>query len=326
MQFEDYCCFLAAYKLLLPPAWRDENVRIRQKLAEAEYPLLSASERSPRILDDVWAQFLAMVPKVSDVLCRVPELKKMDDQERFNAARQLDVELRHFEHDVEQFLNLPHVLEVLRPTDLSPPHGWRHADCCPPLPFTPHVMQYPPAGMFRSMIFAFKCYTWAVLYPPIRDALGDAAREITFEPAYVCSVEVCRTFAGLEDSFLGDNPETLLPVFASLILATTTCPPELRVWLWSKLVHFEKLGHLSFDPIKRNLASLWDMPEIVTERYASSRDTSPPQILRNLDCDDIEVTMKDTKLEESDTPSTGDDGSLEPLTRGRGLYGLSEDF
>ena len=326
MQFEDYCCFLAAYKLLLPHIWRTENVRIRQELAEADYPRLSGTERISRILDDAWAYFLALVPNVSDVVYGVPQLTKLGGQERLNAARQLDNQLRNFEHDIQDFLNSTHVLEALAPvpTISLHSHGLRHTECCPRFPLSPYAMQYSPSGKFRITIFGFKCYIWAVLYPPIREAIGNAAREITFEAADICSIEVCKTFAWLEDS-LGDNPDNFLPVFSSLVLSTTTCPPELRVWLWCKLVHFETLGHLSFDPIKRNLASLWNMPEIITERHPPSTDSAPPQILSEPYCEDIEATMKDIKLNEEETSSGLDDSELEPLTRGRGLYGLSEE-
>jgi len=324
MHFEDYCCFLAAYKFLLPTHWREENVRIRHELAQVEYPGLSQTERIPRILDDIWAEFLSLIPTVCNVLSRVPELKKMEGLARFNAASELDAELFEFEQSLELFLNLPHVLEALSPAaSSSQAHGWRHAGCCPPLPFVPHLMQHPTAGIFRIIVLAFKCYIWAVLYPPIRDVLGASATEIIFEPADTCSFEVCRTFAGLEDSLLGDNADNFLPVFASLVLATTTCPPESRLWLWHKFVHFEKLGHLTFDPMKRKLASLWNMPEIISEKQLPAEDICPPDIA--VDCSDMESVMKDVKEEEVELSSVTDDSGLEPLTRARGLYGLSHE-
>jgi hypothetical protein len=324
MHFEDYCCFLAAYEFLLPAHWREENVRIRQNLAQVEYPRLSETERIPRILDDIWAEFLSLMPTVSNVLSRVPELKKMEGQARFNAASELDAELYEFEQSLELFLNSPHVLEALSPAaSSSHAHGWRHVDCCPHLPFTPHLMQHPGAGIFRIRVLAFKCYIWAVLYPPIQDVLGASATEIIFEPADTCSFEVCKTFAGLEDSPLGDNPDNFLTVFASLVLATTTCPLESRLWLWHKFLHFEKLGHLTFDPMKRKLASLWNMPEIISEKRLPTEDICLPDI--EIDGDYIQWIMKDVMQEEVELSSLTDESGLEPLTRARGLYGLSHE-
>jgi len=185
-------------------------------------------------------------------------------------------------------------------------------------------MQHPPAGAFRVLIYGLKCYTRAVLYPPIRETLGDQATQIAFEPGDLCSIEVCKTFAGLEDSYLGENPENFLPLFTPLILSTTTCPPDLRSWLWYKLVHFEKLGHLAFDPVKSNLTKLWNMPEIIMERKPPEEDFSP-QVFRKLSGDDIEATMKEVDLEEMETKSAESSESLEPISRGRGLYGLWDD-
>ena len=116
-------------------------------------------------------------------------------------------------------------------------------------------MQYPLAGTVRMMVFGFKCYVRAVIYPPLLDALGDRAKAVELEPAEYYSTEICRTFAGLEDAF-DDNPDSFLPLFTSLILATTTCPRELRVWLWCKLIHFENLCNLTFDSVMRNIASV----------------------------------------------------------------------
>ena len=324
MQFEDYCCFLGAYKLLLPDEWREEDARVRRILAEAEYPHLSAEARIPRLLDDIWPQFLALIPKVSNVLHKIPVMKNMESHERIIMALQLDVELQEFVDEVQQFLNLPHVIEALQPAAPMPPYGWRHVECCPPLPFVPHPMKYPPAGMFRIMIFAFKCYIHAIMYPQIQLALGNQAKLFGLEPAEFCSIESCKTFAGLEDSSLGDNPENFLPIFATIIPAAASCPPDVRAWLWCKFVHFEKLGHLNFDPVRSSLAQLWNMPEIMTERSFPKEEPLPP-VLGTLS-DDIEATMNEINFEEAETNSADvevvDNGSLEPITRARGMYGL----
>lgn len=324
MQFEDYCCFLGAFKFLLPDAWREEDVRIRQILAEVEYPRLSPEARIPRLLDDIWAQFLALIPKVSNVLCKIPVLKTMESHERIIKALQLNVQLQEFVNEAQAFLNLPLVIEALQPASSTPPYGWRHVNCCPPLPFVPHAMKYPRAGMFRIMIYAFKCYIHAIIYPAIQVVLGSQAKLTGMEPAELCSIESCKTFAGLEDSYLGENPDNFLPLFASIGLAAAPCPPDLRIWLWSKFVHFEKLGHLTFDPMRSRLANLWDMPEIMTEQSLPEKESSP-DFLRTLSCDDIEATMKEINLEDEahlGESEVMDDGSLEPITRARGLYGL----
>src|ERR1700726_2842518 len=111
---EDYCCFLAAYKTLLPITWREENVRKRTEIAQRDYPLLSREERKPRILDDVWQQYLALVPRLADVLVGVVSLKEMEGEERSMKAARLEAQLRAFDKDVRDLLKRPHVLEVLQ--------------------------------------------------------------------------------------------------------------------------------------------------------------------------------------------------------------------
>ena len=87
------------------------------------------------------------------------------------------------------------------------------------------------------------------------------------------------------------------------------------------------MGHLTFDPVRSSLAKLWDMPEIMTERSFPKKE-SPPSILKTLS-DDIEATMNEVNLAEVETNSADaevvDDGSLEPITRARGMYGLWDD-
>ena len=48
---EDYCCMRSAYGMLLSSEWRQENVRIRRKLAIAEYSRLAQKDHKPRLLE-----------------------------------------------------------------------------------------------------------------------------------------------------------------------------------------------------------------------------------------------------------------------------------
>src|SRR5579862_4190589 len=292
---EDYCCFLAAYRCLLPITWREENVRKRAEIALRDYPLLAREERKPRILDDVWQQYLAVVPRLADILVGVVSLKEMEKEERAMKAARLEADLRAFDKDIRALLKRPHVLEVLQIAPLPISFRNKHASCCPPLPFVPNILQYPPAGFFRQIFLAVQAYTRAVLQPPLRSANPLEATEMEGEDLSYFSLEMCRTFAGLEYS-LGDYPDALLPCFSSLVLATATCPLNARQWLWYKLSHLERLGHLTFDPIKRNLASLWDMPDLAVSGYRSSRGSPNLKMLRTLSCEDITACMDQMKL------------------------------
>lgn len=321
---EDYCCFLAAYKCLLPRTWRAENLRKRTEIAERDYPLLSEEERRARLLDDVWARFLVLVPRLADVLAGIIPLKSMEGKERSDEASRLQSELKAFDKDLRDLMKLPHVLEVLQIAPLPNPFRNKHAACCPPLPFVPHILLCPPAGFFRLVVLSIEAYSQAVLLPPLQKEIPGEVAGREGEDAPYFAIEMCRTFAGLEYS-LGDDPDALLPCFSALVLATATCPINTRKWLWYKLSHLERLGHLTFDPIKRNLAALWDMPDLAVSGYRFSRESPNPNPWKSLSCDDITSCMDKMKIEEDPVMvDEEEDEALSPLMQGRGLYGIRE--
>src|SRR5437762_7743697 len=87
---EAHCCFSAGSKPLLPVAWRDTSVRIRQALAHEEYPLLSSEERTSRLLGDLWAQLKALNPKHHDIQEAILLLKTLEGQARLSLATRLE--------------------------------------------------------------------------------------------------------------------------------------------------------------------------------------------------------------------------------------------
>jgi hypothetical protein len=322
---EDYCCFLAAYKALLPAEWRRENVRIRQVLAHEEYPRLPPDEHRPRLLDDLWAQFWALLPALGSVLATIPLLKNLEERERIEVAVLLFGELRQFQRDFVGFLQSPHVLEILQPAPSSPlSFDHNHDHCCPPLAVVPDLFQYPPAGIFQLVLQCIQTYTRAILYPTLRAALGfnHVIMELEDEDAAFFSVELCRTFAGVECQN-ADNPEVIFQCFSPLIISALTCPPSLRKWLWCKLAHAENLG-LRFDGIKGKLSVLWDMPDILTGGFCSPQGNSPHQQGRSFRGIDIGFNMDTGKINVSDESGSGD-GSLRSLMQLRGLFGLQNE-
>jgi hypothetical protein len=273
LQFENYCCFIAACELLLPQTWRDENVRIRHKLAIVEYPRLSGNGRKARMLDDVWAEFWMISRRLLDMMSKLPKLKNLAGGARTAFAIDLRTELTLCEKFFDEFLNLPHIQEVLEPAKISSPHPSKHVDCCPPPPFIPYELQFPPSGIFRIVLFDIKCYMQSILRPPIQEACGEDPELLKTDPTF--SIEVCKTFAGIEDA-LGDNPDACLPLFAALIHAISTCPQELRLWFWYKLAHFEELGLATFrNPIGEYYVKLWNITDIRPEIKGVSALLSP---------------------------------------------------
>ena len=150
--------------------------------------------------------------------------------------------------------------------------------------------------------------------------MGLEGEDVTFN-----CIEMCRTFAGIEDSY-HNNPDALFPCFPAMSLtAALTCPPNLRMWMWCKLAHFERLGQFSFEPLKQNLAVLWGTPEILTHGF--SPVNCDPQDKTRISCvDDADITaiMENVNLnDESDHGNGGTERDLEPLIQLRGILGLS---
>lgn len=315
---EDYCCFLGAHKALLPIDYRLENVRRRQLLAHQDYPRLAPAERKARLLDDLWPQLWALLARLGDVLATMPLLKTMNRPQRSETAYHLKSELTRFYHEFTGFLMSPHVIELLQPGVCDDMHESQHRDCCPSLPFVPIVFEFPPAGLFNIVVQSIHWYVRSTLYPSLRvelDFLQSMPELEAKDPSHY-SIEVCRTFAGIEYGFRDSPSDVMFACFPSLMTAALTSPPNLRIWIWCKFAHFEKLGLFTFEPIKKNLSMLWDMPEILRDGFSPLRVKSPQQ--------DTRIQCHESGEAENLEMMSDEDDSLEPLKQLRGLFGLLE--
>jgi hypothetical protein len=105
--FEDIYCIFAAYKSMLPTFWRNEDIRIRTSIAEMEYKYLTADQRIPRILDDVWAQMYISGYQLREILEETPRLKTLEGVEKVRLATELESNLRKFGRPVHAIHVLP---------------------------------------------------------------------------------------------------------------------------------------------------------------------------------------------------------------------------
>lgn len=219
------------------------------------------------------------------MLAGIPTLKK--DRTPLAVAR-LELGLDIFQDELERFTQSPEVAEILQ---LSPSFvvSSTHAECCPPLPFIPYVLQFPPAGYLRLYLFALRNYLHIFVEPSLRD------KPIEADESY--AYEVCRTFAGIELSF---DKDALLPCFSTMCLAGLSCPSNVRMWLWYKLAHFEELGQFTIEPIKKVLSVLWDMPTLVAEGFNPWKKDPPVHNIRRLNADDIDIVTKLVHIELDD--------------------------
>ena len=113
--FEGYCCMRAEYGMLLPSQWRQENMRIRQKLAIEEYAFLPTIQRKPRLLEDLWSQLWSLTPHLIDILATISQLKTMKRGRRRDMGVYLQSKLQRFYRDFTDFINSSSVIEVLQP-------------------------------------------------------------------------------------------------------------------------------------------------------------------------------------------------------------------
>lgn len=292
--FEDYYCFSTAAGIMLPKRWRNENCRIRRKLAKAEYHCHSTAERAGRLLDDLWPELYARVTDLSDVVGGISALKTVDELAQSKAMNELRIKFDRFLQNFTDFTKSPYVVEILRSSDAKVKLQLEHAYCCPQPPqgFTPHLLQFPPAGYFLLFILCIQNYMRAFVYSLL---YGEELQDEGGNHAY----ELCRTFAGLEYAF-GDNQDALIPAFPPLVTAGFTCPPALRVWLWHKLAHFEQCGPFS-EPIRKTLSVYWCMPELASEGFHAWKNKPPERQSSAVVIEDIDLATSMAKLNLDET-------------------------
>jgi hypothetical protein len=266
----------------LPSSWREENTRKRTELARIEYPTLPQSERIPRLLSDLWPRYWEITRPLTLTVWRVHGLQSLESEERIESATLLDRDLRTLDEKLQKMLDSPEVKEIMQTTSSHKQSS--HDGCCPRLPYLPLFLLHPEAGHFALIILCMKLYLRAIAFPALWDIIPKDSvpvKPLNGLTADALSVVMCCYFAGLETSF-SDTPEALLPTFAALVLAALTCPQGLRSWLWFKFAHFEKMGGLAFDPIKKTCAVVWKIPEIATNGFDSSKQNIPPEFYEDI--------------------------------------------
>ena len=317
LAYEDYCCINAVYKIPLPQQWRYVNVQIRQKLAKKEYPGLTGTDRQSRLLDDLWPQLRAMAPRFNDVQESVVVMQKLEGISRFQLATRVELELRQIIKGVTDFMNSSQVEEIFQPAPTVPVIS-TPPTCLPP-PYVPYICQYPPAGYFRIVVYGILAYMRCILLPPLLSEMDQwiiIERTGEHDP-FADSIEVCRTYAGMELVF-GTNPLTLFPCWSALILAAMTCPPELRKWTWSRLIHFENLGHTRLEAVKTHIATLWQTPEILEHSSETELHPYEKRIIDVEDDNNVAAIIENVDLH-ADSDSGDVDEGMESLMHLRGL-------
>ena len=319
ISLEDICCLSAAYTYTLPQSWRIANVHARLEPAQREYPRLSRNIRIPRLLDDLWPQLWVIDTRLMEIQQLMLQLKALNQPAlKLEIAIQLEEQLAGFAKEITAFSRSKHVVEVFTSSGRAISTFSNHAHCCPPFPYIDFVTDCPQAGFLRYVIYGILAYVHELLQPFVNSILNRPSSPYNQRPVpYV--IELCRTFAGLEASFVS-SPDFLFPCFPGLVSAAMTVPPELRVWVWCKLRHLESTGRFKFDGVKKTIAELWQMPEILEADWSwtdQEKDDAAATLLEHEK--EEHEGMMNAKIDEGDE----EDSELEDLTNVRGMFGLT---
>jgi len=332
--FEDLFCVLAAYESRLPPEWRDQDFRIRALIAEVEYKLLPQGEpekRIPRMLDDVWGHMYAIGPQLRKVVAGGMELKTLEKGRVRQRARELDALAREVDSRMTGFMKSPLVEEVLTTVPFQQEYYFNlHEQCCPYFPLEPILFRFPPAGVFLIAALCLQAYLRLILHPSILAELdptrGDTVAPMEGKSAEEMALIICRTFAGLESTLVAEFPEIIIPCQASMMIAGMACPPYLRLWVFCKLLHLDRVGQPLSDVVRRNLAQQWNMPELETlythqviPRSRLERRAAAAEIT------ELAEVLDKVELAEEGESSSGDDMEDKNLTEQRGIFLMGKD-
>ena len=258
--FEDYLCLLYASKHFLSREWREENV------------METTVETGEEVLDSLWPRYWVILTDLTDLVCS-PELKRW---------REVYEQLNDFKKLFDNY-------DIFKAEKRA--RSTQHSTCCPPPPFAPYFARLPMAGILRHTVLATQIYMRLIVYAPLRQ-LDDV--EETFDETGWLAYELCRTFAGLEETF--QNTDELIPIFPALTMAAFGCRRrDIRLWLWSKFAHYEELSQPGFTPIKKHLAVFWDMPDLPKTRFVELKNEPPDQQRETVNAESMMTIAREGK-------------------------------
>jgi hypothetical protein len=167
------------------------------------------------------------------------------------------------------------------------------------------------------VVLAAQAYNRKVLHPILR-AAAPSIPPLEGDGLHDIAREMCRTFAGMEYAYQ-NNPDGLLPSFLLLGVAAMVCAPDVRDWIRHKMAHFEDIGCFYFKPIRKNIATEWDMREIETQGFRPEKESSPGSSSKSSYNSPVQLELE-LELEERTVEVAGGESiDLVPLIEGRGM-------
>ena len=230
-----------------------------------ENPVYSKRDFQQNLLDVLFQEVWHIIPYFANVLATIPKIKELKGVSRIEVFSRLKGDLSTAFFLLNTLIHKAVSLGIFDTKAPEPGHIPKHAHCCPRLSFPLYHFRIPAAGILRAMLLSMQNYLLILLYAPIREAEGriellESERKNIESRAF----EICHTFAAVEDGFGGDGRAYFM-LFQSLVMVGfSRCQKDLRLWLWHKLGHLERLGGGDIEQIKKNLAVVWHVPELLT--------------------------------------------------------------
>jgi len=300
LNFENYVCLLYPAKRFLPKIWRQENHGYYERLAPNQE---SFSILEPQVqLEKLWAEYNTILGKYLDLHASLARLPTIPQPEKSSYAKSLLKRWKTLYTRFDNFRTFFERLEIFQPDRDRALLPSVHPDCCPPAPFVPYFAKYPPAGILRQVVLGVQIHFRLIMFAPLRPYDVRMENSRVDETGWL-AYELCRTFAGLEES-LAYNSDELIPTYAALTMAGFGCRRmDIRLWLWRKLAHYEELSVLGYHPMKERLAVFWGMPQLLSMKFEAWK-SNPPEQERVVLSEEFEKAIEDGKTSlESDAGS-----------------------
>jgi hypothetical protein len=250
-----------------------------------EYPhlwLIPREIRLDRLLDDAWQQYWTVLPAIIEAMLTVMSLNHVHGKERTDTIKALGQSSLSLCEHVTKIKESPAWSVLFETTEVGlDAYSGLHSGCCPPPPFRSLLKyNYPPAAGLEILMLAFLRLVHRQIYTPVKQAgYRIEMLEKELEKSHQYTYEIARIFAAIEEEFQG-YPGALMPHLRPFNMVGSACSGELREWFWHKLAHFEESGSTFMEPVRRQLAIFWGIPELATRGFMALKSIGPSQIVR----------------------------------------------
>jgi hypothetical protein len=255
-----------------------------------EYPLLgqlSREIRLGRLLDDAWQELWSILPAIMAGTLTVMTLNQLRGQALRDTVDAVEKDIESVWGTMNRVKNSAAWSPLFETTEVPlETYSKLHSSCCPPPPFQSHLKYgYPPAASLDLFILSVRRFIHRQIYMPVQNAgcrIEWFEKELESHGPYEITYEMSRIFAAIEEEYQ-DYPGGLMPHLRPFNMIGSACTGDLREWFWHKLAHFEESGSTFIEPVKRQLAIFWGIPELVTLGFSAMKTMGQRSVRQEID-------------------------------------------